>query len=78
MTASPDELLVGVLCLAIILPWAAWTLRRGLVQGRLPIGRGHVLRDEQPGRFKFLLTLYALALVLIAFAGLDLLFGFTS
>jgi hypothetical protein len=78
VTGSPDELLVGTLCLLIVVPWIAWTLRRGLSQGALPIGRGHVRRDERPGPFRALLASYIIALLLMAFVGLDLLFGLTS
>jgi hypothetical protein len=78
MNGTPDELLVGVLCLAVVVPWIAWTIWRGFKQGRLPIGRGHVVRAERPGPFKALLASYTLALLLMAFIGIDLIFGFTS
>ncbi|WP_166038577.1 hypothetical protein [Sphingosinicella sp. YJ22] len=68
-----EELIVGLLCLVVILPWIAWTVRRGLASGRMPIGRGKVERDERPGAFRVLLGLYILAAAMIAFAGLDLL-----
>ena len=78
MTASPDELLVGTMCLLIVVPWIAWTLRRGLRQGALPVGRGYVRRDERPGPFWALLASYVVAILLMAFVGIDLLFGLTS
>lgn len=78
MTGTPDELLIGALCLAVIAPWIGWTLWRGFRQGRLPIGRGYVERDERPAPFTALLASYVIALALIVFVGLDLLFGFTS
>jgi len=78
VTGAPDELLVGALCLLVVLPWIAWTIRRGVRDGRLPIGRGHVVREERPGPFRALLGSYAVAILLMAFIGLDLLFGFTS
>ncbi len=78
VTGSADELLVGFLCLLVVMPWIGWTIRRGFSEGRLPIGRGHVHRAERPGPFKALLLSYAIALLLIAFIGVDLLFGFTS
>jgi len=68
-----EGLLVSTLRLIVILPWIAWTVRRGLANARLPIGRGHVERAERPGAFRVLLGLYILAAALIAFAGLDLL-----
>ena len=75
MTGSTDELVVGALCLFVVVPWIAWTIRRGFRERRVPIGRGYVLRDERPGPFKALLASYALAILLMAFIGLDLLFG---
>jgi len=75
MTGSTDEIVVGALCLLVVVPWIAWTIRRGFREGRLPIGRGYVLRDERPGPFKALLASYALAILLMAFIGLDLVFG---
>ena len=78
MTASPDELLVGTLCLLVVVPWIAWTIWRGFKQGALPIGRGYVRRDERPGPFKALLASYAVALLLMAFIGIDLLFQIRS
>lgn len=75
MTDRTEELIVGTLCLLVILPWIAWTVRRGLANHRLPIGRGYVERTERPGAFRVLLSLYILASLLIAFIGLDLLFA---
>ena len=66
------------MCLLIVVPWIAWTLRRGMKRGALPVGRGYVRRDERPGPFFALLASYVVAILLMAFVGLDLLFGFTS
>jgi hypothetical protein len=74
LSPTPDERLLGALCLLVVIPWIVMTIQRGLKQGRLPIGRGYVLRGERPGPFKALLASYALALLLMAFIGLDLLF----
>ena len=73
MTGRTEELIVGALCLLVILPWIAWTVRRGLANARMPIGRGYVERAERPGAFRVLLGLYILAGAMLAFAGLDLL-----
>ena len=73
MTGRTEELIVGALCLLVILPWIAWTVRRGLATARMPIGRGYVERAERPGAFRVLLGLYILAGAMLAFAGLDLL-----
>ena len=78
MTAGNDELLVGLLCLLVVVPWIGWTIRRGFTEGRLPVGRGYVRRGERPGPFKALLASYAVAILLMAFIGLDLLFGIRS
>jgi hypothetical protein len=74
MTTIPGEdLIVGIIALGL-LPWIAWTLTRGLRAGRLPIGRGHIVRDERRGAFIALLCLYVVAALLIAAIVLDLLF----
>ena len=75
MTGRGEELIVGTLCLLVILPWIAWTVRRGLANQRLPIGRGYLERAERPGAFRVLLGLYILAGAMIAFMALNLLFG---
>ena len=78
MNGTPDEILVGTLCLLIVLPWILWTIRRGFIEERLPIGRGYVERAERPGPFMALLASYVVAALLMAFVGADLLFGLTS
>ena len=75
MTGRTEELVVGALCLLVILPWIAWTVRRGLANQRLPIGRGYVEQAERPGAFRVLLGLYVGAGLLIAFIAVDLLVG---
>lgn len=77
MNGTPDELLVGSLCLLIVVPWIAWTIRRGFTERRLPIGRGYVEREERPGPFKALLASYVVAALMMAFIGIDLIFGIT-
>ena len=67
--------MVGLLALAVILPWIAWTLQRGLRTGRLPIGRAHVARDERPGAYRALIGFWGLLALAALFIGLDLLFG---
>ena len=76
MTISRSEdLLVGVIAALIVLPWSVWTVVRGLRDRRLPIGRGHVRRDERAVPFWVLLAFYAAAAAMAAFIALDLLFG---
>lgn len=69
-----DELLIGFVALGL-LPWIAWTVRRGFVSARLPIGKGYVEQAERPRAFRILLILYIVAALVIAFIAVDLLFG---
>ena len=73
-TFRSEDTLVGIIALGLV-PWALWTLRRGSRDGRLPIGRAYVRRDERKGPFYVLLAFYAAAALLAAFIGIDLLFG---
>ena len=74
MPALTQDLLVGLITLALV-PLIALRIRRGLNDGRLPVYRTYVNRDEQPGRFRVMLVLHALSLVLIAIISADLLLG---
>ncbi len=74
-TSRSEELVVGAMALAVVVPWIAWTVQRGLRDGRLPIGRAYVLRDERPGAFRAMLALYAICAVLAVYIALDLLLG---
>ncbi len=65
--------MVGAMAAAVVLPWIAWTVRRGLRDGRLPIGRAYVHRDERRGAFNALLALYAAAALMAVYIALDLL-----
>jgi hypothetical protein len=74
MSVSSGDLLVGIVALALV-PLIALRIRRGLTDGRIAIYRTYVRRDEQPGRFQFMVVLHSLSLVLIAIIAADLLFG---
>ena len=75
MTISrSDDLLVGVISLGLV-PWIAWIVARGLRDGRLPIGRGYVRKDERRGAFTVLLGFYLISAGLVGLIGLDLLLG---
>ena len=74
MTASSGDLLVGLVALALV-PLIALRIQRGLRDGRIAVYRTYVQRDEQPGRFRFMVVLHALSLVLIAIVAADLLLG---
>ena len=58
-----------------VIPWIGYTLRRGLRDQRLPIGRNYVRQDERPGAFRALLIFYAASAVFMLMIGLDLMFG---
>jgi hypothetical protein len=68
-----EDLLVGLIA-AGLLPLIAWRVGRGLKQGRLPLYRTYVSRDEAGSRFGLLLALHALSFVLVAVIAVDLLF----
>ena len=72
MSIRSEDLLVGLVALAMA-PAIAWTIRRGLRSGRLPIGRAYVHRDERAAAFNLLLGLYALSALLMAGISADLL-----
>lgn len=71
MTAGED-LLAGLIA-AALLPLIAWRIRRGLKEGRLPLYRTFVGRDEARSKFGLLLALHALSFVLVAVIAADLL-----
>ncbi len=68
-----EDLLVGLIGLAL-LPMIAWRIRRGVREGRLPLYRTYVERDEAGSKFGLLLGLHALSFVLVAIIAADLLF----
>lgn len=68
-----EDLLVGAIGLAL-LPMIAWRIWRGLKEGRLPLYRTYVSRDEAGSKFGLLLALHALSFVLVAVVAADLLF----
>jgi len=70
-----EDLLVGTIG-AALLPLIAWRVRRGLKEGRLPLYRTYVDRDESGSKFGLLLALHALSFVLVAIVAADLLFQF--
>jgi hypothetical protein len=70
---TSEDLLVGLIALAL-LPLIAWRIRRGLREGRLPLYRTYVERDEAGSKFGLLLALHALSFVLVALIAADLLF----
>ena len=69
-----NDLLVGIVALALV-PLVALRIRRGLRDGRIAVYRTYVQRYEQPGRFRFMVGLHVLSLLVIAIVAADLLFG---
>ena len=72
MNASGENLLVGLVALAL-LPFIGWRIFRGLRDGRLPLYRTYVDRDDDRAKFGVLLALHALSFALIALVAADLL-----
>ncbi|HEX8514544.1 MAG TPA: hypothetical protein VF688_15740 [Allosphingosinicella sp.] len=71
--AEGEDLLVGAIA-AGLLPLIALRIRRGLKDGRLPLYRTYVDRDEAGSKFGLLLGLHALSFVVVALIAADLLF----
>ena len=71
--ATGEDLFIGLVG-AALLPLIAWRIRRGLKEGRLPIYRTYLSRDEAGGKFGLLLALHALSFVLVALVAADLIF----
>jgi hypothetical protein len=71
-TLRSEELLVGLVGLAL-LPLIGLRIVRGLRDGRLPLYRTYVAREESGARFGVLLVLHALSFLLIAAISADLL-----
>ncbi len=70
--ARPEELIVGLICLAL-LPAIAFRIVRCVRDGRLPIYRTYFGRDESRTRFSVLLALHALTFFMVAVVAVDLL-----
>ena len=69
---APENLLVGIVALAL-LPVIGWRIFRGLRDGRLPLYRTYVTREQSSARFGALLILHALSFFLVAAISADLL-----
>jgi hypothetical protein len=68
-----EDLLVGLIA-AGLLPLIALRVRRGLKEGRLPLYRTYVGREESGSKFGLLLALHAASFVLVALIAADLIF----
>ena len=71
---SGEDLLVGTIGL-ILLPLIAWRIFRGVREGRLPIYRTYLTREENGAKFNALLALHAASFVVVAWIAADLLFN---
>ncbi|HEX8643150.1 MAG TPA: hypothetical protein VF702_04470 [Allosphingosinicella sp.] len=69
-----DNLLVGLFALALV-PLIAVRVWRGVREGRLPIYRIHLRRDDNRAKFAALLAVHALTLIVVAVIAADLLLG---
>lgn len=69
-----SDFLVGLIGLVLVV-LIALRIRRGLRDGRMPVYRTYIERGEQPGRFRFMLVLHVLSLLLVAIIAADLLLG---
>lgn len=74
MSRAPEDLLVGLISLALV-PVIALRLARGLREGRLPIYRTYLRRDENGAKFAVLLLIHAATLLIVALVAADLLLG---
>lgn len=73
-TSRSDELLVGIVALAL-LPMIALRILRGLRERRLPVYRTYLHRGDSAAKFNVLLLLHTLTFIMIALAAADLLLG---
>jgi len=70
-----ENLFVGLVALAL-LPLIALRIVRAVRDGRVPVYRLYLRREESLAKFRILLALHALAFLLIALVAADLLLGF--
>jgi hypothetical protein len=73
-TFRSEDVLVGVIGLAL-LPLIAHRILRGLREGRLPVYRTYLTREEGRAKFNALLGLHALSFLIVAVIAADLLFN---
>ncbi len=71
---SAETILVGLVALAL-LPLIALRIARALREGRVPIYRTYLRREDSSAKFHVLLALHALSFLLIATVAADLLFS---
>lgn len=74
MSFEGENLLVGLVALGLV-PLIAFRILRGVRDGRLPVYRSYLDRDEDRSKFVALLGVHLLLLALVAFIAVDLLLG---
>lgn len=74
MTFQGENLFVGLVALLLV-PVVGWRIWRGLSDGRLPIYRAYISREEGAAKFNVLLGLHFLVMLLLAVVAADLLLG---
>jgi hypothetical protein len=72
MSRTPEDLLVGTFALALV-PLIAVRIARGLRDGRVPVYKTYLRREDDRSKFAVLMALHALSLVLVATIAADLL-----
>ena len=73
-TFRSEDVLVGFVALAL-LPLIAQRVLRGLRQGRLPLYRTYLQREESEAKFRVLLGLHVLSFLLVGIVAADLILG---
>lgn len=73
-TFRSEDLLVGLIGLAL-LPFIANRVLKGLREGRLPLYRTYLTREEGGAKFNALLGVHAFSFILVAGITADLILG---
>jgi hypothetical protein len=71
-TFRSDDGIVGLICL-LLLPLIGARILRGLRDGRLPVYRTYLRREENQAKFALLLGLHGLSFIMVAVIAADLL-----
>ena len=74
ITSRSDDLLVGLIGM-VLLPLIAGRVLRGVHEGRLPLYRTYVRREDDRAKFALLLVLHSLSFFVVAAIAADLLFN---
>jgi len=68
------DFLVGLVALAL-LPLIGLRLYRGLRDGRMPVYRARIVREDHAGKFWLLFTVHSASLIVVALVAAELLLG---